>query len=839
MTSRDLLDELRQVFRGELEDTLTLLEDEAQALATSDASSGELGRSVAEIYRAVHSLKGAAHAVGYPGLERLCHALESRLAPVRSGGAVDVARVAADLHVVLGALHAAAIQLASSAQPDDEALAAAQRQIEGSGAPASVASPGPSAGGTPIASSAPVASSASGAEGPSGVAAAWPATGALVSGAQGGAVAPVLAAAPAVAAPGSVATSTTSTSSVPPVSIVTATAVGAVAPVITATSVIPTAPATAEAATENAVRAEETVRISVARLGDLFSSAEDLLASAGRRRALLARHSVLADLVGALSTDLTRTRQHLRSRGGGPSDPDLEEATRLVERCLTTLRTMSGWSAEAEVQDDQAWREVTSGAGELSARARALRVVALDTLSPAIERAAGEMVRTLGRPVTVSIRAEGVEIDRRVRDGLREPLLHLVRNAIDHGIEPPEARVAAGKPEAGSVEIEASIAGRDARIVVRDDGKGVDLEALQQVAAARGLPGAAGVDLRDLLGLIFEAGVSTRRNVSAFSGRGVGLDVVRQRIAQLHGRVEVESEPGRGTRFTLTVPVDLSVSPGLVVQVRDVRAIFMATAVERLRRASPEDLLSLEGRMYLRDEGGPVPLADLDAALGLSARPVTQLTADERWACVVVAAGDRRAAFRVDALLDYHEVIVRPLGGRVRRAALVSGAAVLGDGELALVLDAADLVKTAQPAAVTEHAADAATLARRRILVVDDSVTTRQLERTILEAAGYDVTLAHDGQHAWEMLADVDASGHGQGRVDAVLSDIEMPRMDGFQLLARVRATPRTARLPFVLVTALDRPSDRQRALDLGASSYLIKRSFDQEALLETLERLL
>ncbi|AKT39695.1 hybrid sensor histidine kinase/response regulator [Chondromyces crocatus] len=803
-TGRDLLSELRQVFRGELEDTVALLEDEAQALVPGGPPS-EVQPAVAEIYRAVHSLKGAAHAVGYPGLEHLCHALESRLAPVRNGGDVDTAQVASDLDVALGALRAAVTRLSSGEDPDDEALAEAQRRIESAEEPQAAApltTSGHAPAPPPVPHAAPLAPPAPGA------------TATMVSTAP-----------------------TRSTSASPPASPA-ASGGTTISSSATATSISP-APVVVEAAADSGARSDETVRISVARLGDLFAAAEDLLASAGRRSSLLSRHTVLADLVGSLTADLTRSRQLLRPQPTEVLDLDREEARRLVDRCLTAVRTLAGWASEAELQDDQAWRDVTIGASELSSRARALRVVSLETLSPAIERAARELIRALDRPVSVTIRAAGVEIDRRVRDGLREPLLHLVRNAIDHGIEPPDVRRANGKPEVGSVDIEASISGRDARIVVRDDGKGVDLEALRQVAAARGHPGAAGVDLRDLLGLIFEAGVSTRRNVSAFSGRGVGLDVVRQRIAQLHGRVEVESEPGRGTRFTLTVPVDLSVSPGLVVQVRDVRVIFMATAIERLRRVAPSDLISMEGRLYLRDEGGAVPFADLDATLGLATRPVTQLVDDERWACVVVAAADRRAAFRVDALLDYHEVIVRPLGNRVRRAALVSGAAVLGDGEVALVLDAADLVRVAQPASISDDTTSTETSKRRRILVVDDSVTTRQLERTILEAAGYDVTLAHDGQHAWEILAEGHLSGQGQAMVDAVLSDIEMPRMDGFQLLARVRATPRTARLPFVLVTALDKPSDRQRALDLGASSYLIKRSFDQEALLETLERLL
>jgi len=791
MAGRDPLAELRQIFRGELEDTLALLEAEAQALGRPDADEATRRRALAEIYRAVHSLKGAAHAVGYPGVQRLCHALETKLAPARGSGAagsagmVDAARILADLEVALAVLRESAARLAAAAALDDDALAEAQRWIEAPQRPTTTPAPAP----LPELAKRPEPAPAR----------------------------PPEPAPPAErAAPRAPSAQESSAPPPPPV---------------------PSSPGLAGLAdltSEPAYRLDETLRVSVARLGDLLTAAEELVsvAGAGRRRALLARHDALAEMLATLRADLGRAHQLARSSRSGAPEPAREEAARMLERALSTTQTITGWAIAAQRQDDLAWRAVSAGASELSLRARALRVVPFETLAPPLERAAAEVARALGREVKLTVRGEAVEIDRRVRDGLREPLLHLVRNAIDHGIEPPEARAAAGKPRAGRVAIEATVAGRDARIVVRDDGQGVDMDKLQTLAAAAGRAAAPDADPREILALLFEPGVTTRREVSAFSGRGVGLDVVRQRVARLHGRVEVESAQGLGTRFTLTVPLDLSVTQGLLVRVRDVRVIFVATTIARLQRAAPADVTTLEGRTYLRDDDGPVPLADLDAALGLSSRPAARLSEEARWPCVVVAAGDRRAAFRVDALLDYHEVLVRPLGGRVQRAALVSGAAVLEDGEVALVLDAADLVRVARPAAGPELADAPDAAPRRRVLVVDDSVTTRQLERAILEAAGYEVTLAHDGQHAWELLATEDP-------YDAIVSDIEMPRMDGFQLLSRVRATPRTARVPVVLVTALDRTVDKQRALELDASAYVVKRAFDQDALLETLEQLL
>lgn len=303
------------------------------------------------------------------------------------------------------------------------------------------------------------------------------------------------------------------------------------------------------------------------------------------------------------------------------------------------------------------------------------------------------------------------------------------------------------------------------------------------------------------------------------------------RVAQMHGRVEVESEPGRGARFVLTVPLDLGVMRGVVVRVRDVRAVIVSTVVVGLRRVADADLRAIEGHLYLEEAGALVPLADLDATLGLPALTAVARAEGARTPCVVLAVGERRVAFRVDALLEEREVVVKPLDGRVRRAAFVSGAAVFGDGDVVIVLDAADLTRLARPAA-SAAPSDERRAARRRVLVVDDSVTTRQLERTILESAGYDVAVAQDGQAAWDLLA-------ADERFDAVVSDVEMPRLDGFQLLARVRATARLAAMPVLLVTALAQPADQQRALDLGASAYVVKSRFDQDELLETLEQLL
>lgn len=723
----DILAELRAVFRDEVDDHIANLERAALVFAREGAAPADRDEAAAEVFRAVHSLKGAARAVAFGSLERFLHAVEADLGATRQPGGGH-GRAAADTEVTLRALRACARSLAERGEPDEAALAEARRSL--------------------------------GRAGVAGVTVAEP----------------------------------------PP-------------------------PAPAESAAPLVEAASETQRVSVARLVGLLGAAEELSSLVGRQGDQARQLDALEQQVLDLRTELRRARQETRA-----SREEDDVAAHALDRGLDALHAIAAQVRHLQTREDRSRALLTGAAGELLSRSRDLRVLPLASLAPLLERAALDAAAALGRRVEFVVEGDRPEVDRRVLEGLREPLLHLVRNAVDHGLEDPEARAALGKEPAGRVSLRVALAGRDVRVSIVDDGRGIDPEAVLAAARARGLDVSLVRAPHEALSLLFEAGFSTRDRVTTLSGRGVGLDVVRSRVAQMHGRVEVESEPGRGSRFSLVVPVDLSVMRGVVVQAGEHRAVIVSTAVAALRRVAPSELRAIEGRLYLDDEGALVPLSDLDVTLGIAA-PAAARPADGRSPCVVLAVGGRRAALRVDALLEEREVVVRPLNARVRRAAFVAGATVLGDGEVVLVLDAADLAHAARPASAAGPAEEAPA-SRRRVLVVDDSVTTRQLERTILEAAGYEVAVAPDGQAAWEQLASA-------ARFDAVVSDIEMPRMDGFQLLSRVRSTSRLAGLPVILVTALSQASDRQRALDLGASAYVVKSRFDQDELLDTLQQLL
>ncbi|MFY0582008.1 hybrid sensor histidine kinase/response regulator [Cystobacter fuscus] len=425
----------------------------------------------------------------------------------------------------------------------------------------------------------------------------------------------------------------------------------------------------------------------------------------------------------------------------------------------------------------------------------------------------------------LEVHGGALELDRSLLQGLREPLLHLMRNAVAHGVETPAERLEAGKPQEGVVTLTARLRGGRVQVVVEDDGRGLDLGAIREKARARGLPV---LDDAGDARLIFMPGLSTTEAVTSVSGRGVGMDVVRSQVEALRGNVDVSFVPGQGTRFVLDVPLTLSTLRVLLVLVSGQTFAVAGESVERLLRLDPGDVRRVEGRQLWAGPEALLPLSTLAQVLGLPAG-----TPRPHPSALLLSAGEVHAVLGVDEVVAEQEVLIRGLGPRIRRARHVSGMAVLPDGRLAPLLNAPSLVRAAEgrTAAVGLFPVAAAPTARRRVLLADDSMTTRALEQSILEAAGYEVLACSDGQEAWERLQ---AEG-----ADALVSDVEMPRMDGFTLTEAVRGSPRFGRLPVVLVTARSSDEDKTRGLQVGASAYLVKSAFDQSHLLETLRQLL
>jgi two-component system, chemotaxis family, sensor kinase CheA len=481
--------------------------------------------------------------------------------------------------------------------------------------------------------------------------------------------------------------------------------------------------------------------------------------------------------------------------------------------------------------------ELSRVLGDLQQRTLRARMVPFATIAEPLRRTSRDLARSLGKPVELELRGQETELDRGVLEQVANPLLHLVRNAIDHGIEPPDERLRLGKPPAGSVEVHALQLGSEVVITVTDDGRGIDLERVRERARA------AGDDLRgvgddDAIYAIFRSGLSTAPVVSEVSGRGVGLDVVRSSLAAVRGRVEVSSEPGAGTEFRLNVPITLAVLPCLVVEAAGQRYGIPMHSVVSGEAAGSEDYVEGQPVIRLRDQ--VLPVSSLAATLGADVEAAGRRSSPgDGGPAVVVASLTRRRALQVDALLGQRDVVIKDLGRLLPRLDLLAGASVEPDGSILLVLDASGLVdrarwirsgvRAARPA--PSPAGPAPPAGPPSLLVVDDAAVVRELERSILELAGYQVRTAADGREALALLAAAPA--------DLVVTDVDMPHCDGFELTRAIRAEPGLAGLPVVMMTSKADGADRRRGLEAGADAYVVKGDLDQEALLEVVGRLL
>lgn len=446
-----------------------------------------------------------------------------------------------------------------------------------------------------------------------------------------------------------------------------------------------------------------------------------------------------------------------------------------------------------------------------------------------------DLSRQLGKRVHATLSGEQLAVDRDVLERLDAPLTHLLRNAVDHGIEDPARRLAAGKPEEGHLKILASYRAGMLSIEVVDDGAGIDFDRVRaRLRADRGLSEAdvAAMDEDALTEALFSAGFTTREQVSEISGRGVGLDVVRQMLKQLEGSVHIHSTTGVGTRFSLLVPISRAVTRAVAVGVAGETYAFPLLRIERLVRASADQIHRREGMQYLALDGSNIGLVPLAELLGLGKTHVGGDGTD----IVVVSQDGRRAGFAVDSVLGEFDLATRPLDARLGRVADLAALALMPDGAPVVLLDTEDLMRGAlergrQHDRLAGQSDENATPRRRRVLVVDDSISVRELVRQLLAARGFEVQVAVDGMDAWSRLR--------EWPCDLVVTDVDMPRMDGIELTRSIKQDPRLRNLPVVIVSYRDRPEDRGRGLEVHADAYLTKSDFQEHVFLDVVHSLI
>lgn len=589
------------------------------------------------------------------------------------------------------------------------------------------------------------------------------------------------------------------------------------------------------AATSAAVPARplpDTVRLPVARLDRIADLAEELQASKIR----IDDHYQVSRQQFDLARRLKQLWEQLHSQGQirNRQNPQFEltqdhhlliEASDLI---LETERLAEAMQRGLRATVAQL-RPLASGLRE---DVRDLRMVSAESVLKPMILTVRDLARGLGKQADLVLQGERLEMDRAILDALRDPLIHLLRNAVDHGIETPIQRRLQGKPETGLITLHLEREGQSVRIEVADDGAGVDATRVRARIRELGLASeeeVAALASGDLLDYLFRPGFSTRSEVSDVSGRGVGLDVVQVSLESLCGRIAVETELNRGTRFRLTLPLTLASDHGLLVRAAGQVFALPSLHVQRILELSPDKIIEVAGGQAVLVGDTPVPLRDLAALLG---QPGGADDYAEQVSVVIIRRGWQKVALRVDHVLGEREMVVKPLAPPLIAVPHIAGGTLGRDGDILLVLAVGDLLASAlggKGRVISREAPEARPTPR--ILVADDSITTRTLEQSILENAGYRVQVVADGTQALEALH--------SGSFDLLITDVEMPGLDGFELTRRLRADPRLANLPVIIVTSLGSEEHRRRGLEVRADAYVVKSSFETRELLEVVGQLL
>lgn len=474
-------------------------------------------------------------------------------------------------------------------------------------------------------------------------------------------------------------------------------------------------------------------------------------------------------------------------------------------------------------------------------QSRELTMIPFSVLQDLFLKMVRDIAKDEGKRISLKIIGGAVEIDRHILDELREPLVHLLRNAVDHGVETPQERTASGKPPEATIEIQLSQprSGK-VEIVLRDDGRGIDPEKLKHSAVEKGIlpfDRAKALSYQEALALIFRSSFSTRGTVSDISGRGLGCAIVKDKLEQMGGTVEISSRIGKETKFRLAVPVRRATMVGIAVSVGGRTFVIPTASIRAAVRVRDQEVRTVEGRQAMIFHERLVPVVSLADVLHIeSSVPLEDCT------ILVVGSDDYPIALVVEDIFGEQEVAVKNLPAPLTQVRNIGGATLLKNGDLAVVVNMNDVLTSAilvgsmapapQSASASRVEAKSRPPAQKKILVVEDSITSRVLLKNILESAGFQVSLANDGQDGWEKIQQ-------EPNFDLVVSDVEMPRMTGFELTTKIRKESKSKDVPIIIVTSLASLEDRRKGVEVGANAYFVKSNFEKSNLLEMVKRLI
>ena len=590
----------------------------------------------------------------------------------------------------------------------------------------------------------------------------------------------------------------------------------------------------------------ETVKIPTARLKSILLQTEEMIATkfiaSQQVENLREINNIFDSLKGECKKvfiDIPKMHQIKADKGGGEGrvldENVLLKLSEYLEWTQAQIKTIEGRLSSLMKSAKQFNKTINRMVDNLLYDMKSAMLLPFFTILEVFPLHVRNISHELGKEADVVIKGEWEEIDRRVLEEIKTPLIHLVRNCIDHGIEKPESRLKNGKKREGTITIEIQhITGGKVEMLISDDGAGIDIEKVKKVAVKGGILSqkeAKGLNTNEALSLIFKSGISTSPIVTDLSGRGLGLAIVREKIEKLNGIISVESKPDIGTKFKIVLPITVATFRGILVKTSDQPFILPDSNVEAVNRVKNDEIKTVENRETVTYNGVPVSFVYLSNILGLPVR--REKGGSPLFTCLlIINVNGERIAVGVDEVVGEQEVMFKGLGRQLQNMKNIAGAAVFGLGKPVPILNIPDLMRTAVEVEVLPKAsvpAEGGEIKRKSILVVEDSITSRVLLKNILESAGYNVRTAVDGIDAITALKTED--------FDMVVSDIEMPRMNGFDLTAKVRSDKKFEELPVVLVTALESREDRERGIDVGANAYIVKSSFNQSNLLEVVGR--
>ncbi|HMK92637.1 MAG TPA: response regulator, partial [Thermoleophilia bacterium] len=598
----------------------------------------------------------------------------------------------------------------------------------------------------------------------------------------------------------------------------------------------------------------DTIRVSLSRLTDLMLRMEELITvklvfrqRTGELNDLMTEFDVWKKRWQAVRTSLAEDAERRAADvwlGEPPPQDETADARRrggdkLIEYVnwnTEFVNELAGRIAALTLTSENDMRGLGPLVEDLLDDVKTLVMLPFSSLSQAFPKMVRDLARSEGKAVDLTVTGGDIEIDRHVLETIKDPIVHILRNCVGHGIETPDVRAKRGKPVRGQVTIAVTrVEGNKLSILITDDGGGIDVRGVRQIAGKVGARSQDQLDSLDdagALSLVFESGVSTNPIVTDVSGRGIGLAIVQEKVEQLGGSAHVSSSPGAGSSFELIVPATVASSRGVIVRVSDRLFVLPTLHVDRVTRVDPATIATIENTDTVPLDGETVAFAFLHDVLSLQRKVRGDET--DLLPVVVLMSGNDRIAFAVDWILGEQEVLVKGLGPQLESVRYVTGATVLESERVALILHPPEVLRAATHGTVQSTPVatvlEESVRRKKKILVAEDSITSRTLLKNILETTGYEVRTVVDGVEAMTALMEEE--------FDLLISDVEMPRMNGFDLTARIRADARHAELPVMLVTSLESREDREKGVDVGANAYITKGSFDQTTLLETARRL-